>query len=213
MVFILVSNIVVLAMFYLEATPSFSHNLNLSHHFMSGVFILDTLLKLITYRVVRYFSHVWRIIEFSISLHALIDILIDAHYKWFDLYLTTNVTDTYFILIRLGFILRDIRVLLIIQEFIGIQRLLHVIQFSLGSLSRLLCLVVFVMMIYAFFGCLLFGTITKGEVMTDQHNFENFFSAMLTLFRLSGRNGWRGVLSDCSYSTNKYCAEDVNQCG
>lgn len=64
------------------------------------------------------------------------------------------------------------------------------------------------MMVYAFFGCNLFGTITKGEVLTDQQNFGNFFNAMLTLFRISGRNGWRGVLADSSSHANEYCHEE-----
>lgn len=48
-------------------------------------------MKLLTYHIIRYMGHVWRIIEFSISVHAIIDIVIDYNFHWFDRYLHTEV--------------------------------------------------------------------------------------------------------------------------
>ena len=56
----------------------------------------------------------WRQIELFVSVVSLIDFIVDLQFGWFHYYITSGFDDTYFRYARLFFILRDIRILLII---------------------------------------------------------------------------------------------------
>lgn len=176
------------------------------------MFILDTILKLLSLHVVRFFGEAWRKIEFFFTILALLDFYIDFQFEWFNEYIKVTRAESLFIWLRLFYVLRDLRMLLIIQSFLGIQRLLHVIRFSFESLMKTFVLFFVAISVYAYLGCYLFGKITRGAIIDDSLNFTTFFSAYLTLFKCSTKNGWRMILADCS-SYNPYCSEDPSQCG
>lgn len=60
-------------------------------------------------------GHIWRKIELFISLLAILDLIVDAYLGWYEMYLDARFSDDNFIPLRLFFMLRDIRVVLIIQ--------------------------------------------------------------------------------------------------
>lgn len=71
-------------------------------------------------QVHQYHTHIyiigqyWRQIELFVSVVSLIDFIVDFQFGWFHYYITSGFDDTYFRYVRLFFILRDIRILLII---------------------------------------------------------------------------------------------------
>ena len=69
---------------------------------------------MLAFGITRYFGYGWRRLEFSIALVSLIDLIIDKTLGWTDEYYYETVNDKNFILLRLAFVLRDIRILLII---------------------------------------------------------------------------------------------------
>lgn len=103
----------------------------------------------------------WSKIELVLSICSIADFFIDIKFQWFHYYIHSTVTDKYFIYYRLLMIVRDFRILLIIQQFIGIQRLINVLNFTLVSLLKLLGILMMILTVYAFFGCELFGFIHK----------------------------------------------------
>lgn len=110
-------------MFYHQQEYHMYHYLNVAHHILSGVMIFDTILKLLAYGPNRYMGYLWRKIEFVISFLSLIDLIADRVFSWTDYYYFKDVNYQYFIYLRLAFMSRDFRVLLIIQEFKGLLRL------------------------------------------------------------------------------------------
>jgi hypothetical protein len=89
-------------------------NLNWAYQGLLFFFVSDTSLKLLGFGIRRYFGTTWRLIEFIVSVISLIDLIIDFYFSWFDKYLAATEENEYFILYRLFFILRDLRILLII---------------------------------------------------------------------------------------------------
>ena len=111
------SNILILSLSYDSATNNYMSNINLLYQGWSIFFALDTTLKLLAYGLVRYFGTTWRRIEFCVSLMATADLILDYELGWFQMYLSAREDDPHFIYLRLFYILRDTRILLIIQEF------------------------------------------------------------------------------------------------
>jgi len=106
-------------MFYYDQPYSYFQYLNIVHHIISSVMIIDTGLKLLAYGLNRYMGYVWRKLEFTISFLSLADLIFDRFFHWTDYYYFKDVNYPFFIYLRLAFMSRDFRVLLIIQEFKG----------------------------------------------------------------------------------------------
>jgi hypothetical protein len=83
---------------------------------------------------------------------------------------------------------------------------------SMPYLMKILAFFVTIILVYAYAGCQMFGTINKGDIMDDYLNFNSLPFAMLTLFKCTTMDGWRAILLDCS-NLNPYCKDDPNQCG
>jgi hypothetical protein len=67
----------VLCLFSFDASAEYARILNKTHHALSAVLVMDSTIKLLNYHIIRYMGHVWRVIEFCISLHAIFDVIID----------------------------------------------------------------------------------------------------------------------------------------
>lgn len=64
-------------MIFEGANYNYMQNLNSIHHSISWVMVFDTILKLLTFGVNRYFGYNWRRFEFIIALLGLIDFALD----------------------------------------------------------------------------------------------------------------------------------------
>ena len=79
------------------------------------------------YGPVRYWGYSWRKLELILSFISLIDIVANRILNWVHLYHHSTINDSYFLYIRLFYALRNVRCLLLIQEFKGLSRLLRVL--------------------------------------------------------------------------------------
>lgn len=187
---------------------------------------MDTLIKLTAYGFIRYWGilniylgYVWRKFELMLTIVSIADFTLNFTVGWTQCYFRSSIRDWYFIPIRLLFMMRNVRLLLIIQEFKGLARLFRVLHFSLPFLAKILLLYLTILMAYGLLGCNLFGSITHGNIIDDYLNFTTFPKAMLTLFKCSTKNGWRIIMADstamnpyCKYQWPK-CRDDPTQCG
>lgn len=123
----LIANILVLSMEYYESPEYYNNTLNDIYYGISGILILDTIFKLMAYGPVRYWGYSWRKLELILSLISLIDIVANRILNWVHLYHHSTINDSYFLYIRLFYAFRNVRCLLLIQEFKGLSRLLRVL--------------------------------------------------------------------------------------
>lgn len=56
----LILNLIVIMLYFEEASTHFLHVINWAHHFLSLILLIDTILKLFTYHLKRYLDDVWR---------------------------------------------------------------------------------------------------------------------------------------------------------
>lgn len=69
---------------------------------------------MLTYHIQRYFGESWRRMEFIFVIISIIDFSLDMKYDWVFKYARINRNDPLFIWLRLFYVFRDLRMILII---------------------------------------------------------------------------------------------------
>jgi hypothetical protein len=87
----------------------------------------------------------------------------------------------------------------LINKYKGLEALIATIQFSLPSLLNVFSLLLLIFFIYSILGAFIFGDITRGVIINDYTNFQNFGIAMISLFRISTGEDWNRIMFDCSH--------------
>ncbi|CAK57129.1 unnamed protein product (macronuclear) [Paramecium tetraurelia] len=203
----------ILTFFYDDASLELLQTLEYIYHALSCFLILDTCLKILAFGIRRYWGYIWREIEFILGIIALIDLILFLTINWSQYYFKSTINDKYFLILRLAFACRNLRTLLIIQQFKGLTRLLRILNFSASFLLQILCFFFSILLFYGFIGCEYFGMIEKGAYVTDYMNFTNIGKALLILFKICTKNNWIRIMIDVS-ERNQYCTpETPSYCG
>ncbi|CAD8081899.1 unnamed protein product [Paramecium sonneborni] len=210
---ILVTNSIVLC-FLFDIRTVYTRNLaNDLYQLHAVVFAIDCIIKILAYGVTRYLASSWRLIELIITIISLADFSYDLKNKWFHHFTNGSQEEIIIYFARIFLIFRDIKILLIFQEFKGLQRLMRVLFFSSSLLVKILYIQITIQATYALIGTRLFGHITKGSAIDEYYlNFRNFINSALVLFKCTTGDDWRALIIDCSRS-NIYCHQDSQQCG
>ncbi|CAK80287.1 unnamed protein product (macronuclear) [Paramecium tetraurelia] len=212
---ILVTNSIALC-FLFDIHSQYTRNLaNQLYQLHAIIFTFDCIIKIMAYGVTRYMSSRWRLFELIITVISIADFMYDLKKRWFHLF-TNGSQDQFIIYIAKVFLIcRDIKILLIFQEFKGLQRLMRVLFFTSSLLVKILYIQLTIQATYALVGTRLFDTYihVQGRAIDEYYlNFRNFINAALVLFKCTTGDDWRALIIDCSRS-NMYCRDDVQQCG
>ncbi|CAD8120846.1 unnamed protein product [Paramecium sonneborni] len=203
---------IILLMFTSEMNEEYFRAINDVHNGLSVIYFFWVLLLFLALGVNRFFDNYWRRFYFFLIVIAIIDFIADYSIDWIMIYYKSTPNDKGFQLLRLFFSLRSLRIILIFQGFINLQRLINVILFALPYLGKIFAILIITMLVFALFGCQLFGTIDAGQVLDDQLNFMTAATAMMTLFKCASGDDWRTIMTDTMHH-NPLCWEDPKYCG
>ncbi|CAD8104211.1 unnamed protein product [Paramecium primaurelia] len=209
---LLLLDFIVLLLFFSDMDDNFFRALNNTHNSLTYIYILWNIFLFLALGVNRFFDNYWRRFYFFLITIAIIDIIADYQSDWALAYFRSSPADSGYQFLRLFFALRCLRIILIFQGLINLQRLMRVMVFALPFLGKIFCLLIITMYIFALFGCHLYGQLEKGQVMDDQINFQNVAQAMLSLFKCASGDDWRTIMTDTMFY-NPYCVEDEIYCG
>ncbi|CAK63943.1 unnamed protein product (macronuclear) [Paramecium tetraurelia] len=170
---LLLLDLMVLLLFFSEMDDNFFRILNSTHNSLTYIYIIWNILLFFALGVNRFFDNHWRRFYFFLILIAIIDIIADFESDWALVYFRSSPADSGYQLLRLFFAIRCLRIILIFQGLINLQRLMRVMVFAMPFLGKIFCLLIITMYIFALFGCQLYGRLEKGQVMDDQINFQN----------------------------------------
>ena len=109
-------------------------------------------------------------------------------------------------------VIRMIRIFRLFQKFPRLVQLGQTVWFSLPALYNVTLLMVLEYFIFSVLGMALFGRVKHGFYMTDHGNYENFPSAMVTLFREMTGENWNGIMRDCMVQP-PFCDQSAGECG
>ncbi|KAA3677829.1 voltage-dependent calcium channel L type alpha-1D [Paragonimus westermani] len=162
----------------------------------------------------HYFSDIWNVVDFVLVLGSYIDIIVtQSEFK------STKFSVNFFRLFRV------MRLVKLLSKEESIRQLLWTFIKSVQALPYVALLIAMIFFIYAVIGMQLFGQISIAEDPLNQtelpplhrnNNFQNFFHALLVLFRCSTGESWQDIMMACV--SGQPCATDSdekvpNSCG
>ncbi|CAD8054707.1 unnamed protein product [Paramecium primaurelia] len=187
-------------------------NLNQIQRFLILFYGIWIILLFMQLGVNRYFDNYWRRYYIFLILISLCDIIADFQYDWVIHYYESNVYTSNYQILRLAFMTRQLRLLVIFQGLSNLSRLIRVMGFAIPFLAKLISILIITMIIYALIGCQLFGKVKKGAVIDEYINFTNFEYALLALFKCASGDDFRTIMTDTMHH-NPYCSENTDYCG
>ena len=105
-------------------------------------------------------------------------------------------------LLRVLRVLRILRVLRLLKDkrFKGLKGLLMTLVLSAPALVNVVSLLGLLIFMYAVLGMQLFTYVIRGEMLTEDRNFESFGNALLLLFQALTGDDWAAMMNACSAS-------------
>jgi len=180
---ILASGVIVGIETYPAVHERFAHSLNLIDQMIIYIFLVEIILKLISYgkKTWVYFGDPWNVFDFIIVAVCFIP----------------NIDTHFVIVLRLARILRVFRV---ISIFPKLQLLVNALLKSIPSMGYVVVLLFLVFYIYAVTGSFLFSK-------TDPVHFGSLHTSMITLFKVLTLEGWTDIMNIQLYGTADPAAE------
>ncbi|KAF8564900.1 hypothetical protein P879_01668 [Paragonimus westermani] len=184
------------------------------NYFFTAVFTVEFILRLSAFSFRHYFSDIWNVVDFVLVLGSYIDIIVtQSEFK------STKFSVNFFRLFRV------MRLVKLLSKEESIRQLLWTFIKSVQALPYVALLIAMIFFIYAVIGMQLFGQISIAEDPLNQtelpplhrnNNFQNFFHALLVLFRCSTGESWQDIMMACV--SGQPCATDSdekvpNSCG
>jgi len=180
---ILASGVIVGVETYPAVHGRFAHSLNLIDQMIIYIFLVEIILKLLSYgkKPWAYFGDPWNVFDFIIVAVCFIP----------------NIDTHFVIVLRLARILRVFRV---ISIFPKLQLLVNALLKSIPSMGYVVVLLFLVFYIYAVTGSFLFSK-------TDPVHFGSLHTSMITLFKVLTLEGWTDIMNIQLYGTADPAAE------
>ncbi|CAD8054705.1 unnamed protein product [Paramecium primaurelia] len=208
----LILDLIILLLFESDMSEEYFRSVNNIHNALTILYVIWVILLFLALGAGRFFDNYWRRFYFFLIIVSIIDFIADYWIDWIMIYYKSTPYDSGYQLLRLFFSLRSLRVILIFQGLINLQRLMRVMVFALPFLGKIFTILMIAMLIFALIGCQLYGQIDSGAVMDDQINFQNVAQALLALFKCASGDDWRTIMTD-TMQHNPLCLEDSKYCG
>ena len=152
--------------------------LEVINYFFTGIYTLEMIIKMISQKR-DYFDDGWNIFDFLIVMSA-----------WFGIF-ALSVFD-----LQIGPIttiirsFRIARVLKLIKRAKNLQKILQTIVIAIPELINVGALLLLFIFLFSVLGVYLFAEIKLQDNLDRHANFQTFWTAALTLFRISTGEDW-----------------------
>jgi hypothetical protein len=179
-------NIVVMALAHDGMNDTWVSTLFYINCAFAVMFLLEATAKIYAYNPKEYFSDNWNRFDFFVVVISIGGVVIT---------LFAGQDAAYVSMIR---IFRVARIFRLIPKAKSLRTLFQTLLYSMPALVNVGSVLALFFFIFAVMGMNLFGKIvpTDGE-LSRYAKFEDFPTAVLTLFRMSTGEAWNGIMHDC----------------
>ncbi|XP_049532523.1 voltage-dependent calcium channel type A subunit alpha-1 isoform X7 [Anopheles darlingi] len=183
---LIVFNTLLLMMKYHNQGKEFEKSLKYLNMGFTGMFSVETILKIIGFGVKNFFKDPWNIFDFITVIGSIIDALV--------LELGENSFNVGFL--RL---FRAARLIKLLRQGYTIRILLWTFVQSFKALPYVCLLIAMLFFIYAIIGMQVFGNMKfdPDTALNRHNNFQTFFGALLLLFRCATGESWPNIMLAC----------------
>lgn len=174
------------------ADPQFDYMLELSNYAFSGIFAVESVMKIVAFHWTQFWKSGWNRFDLVLVISSVLDVS------------TQFLSGSFLRVLRFGRLTRITRISRITRAarlakgLKGVQSLVQCIMLSLASFWSVGTLLLLVFFIYSYIGVVLFRRVAHGESINDHANFETFGLASLTLLRVATMEAWVGLMEECS---------------
>ncbi|XP_050067942.1 voltage-dependent calcium channel type A subunit alpha-1-like isoform X10 [Anopheles maculipalpis] len=183
---LIVFNTLLLMMKYHNQGKEFEKSLKYLNMGFTGMFSVETILKIIGFGVKNFFKDPWNIFDFITVIGSIIDALV--------LELGENSFNVGFL--RL---FRAARLIKLLRQGYTIRILLWTFVQSFKALPYVCLLIAMLFFIYAIIGMQVFGNIELDpeSSITRHNNFRSFVQGLMLLFRCATGESWPNIMLAC----------------
>ncbi|KAH8386678.1 hypothetical protein KR093_001953 [Drosophila rubida] len=196
---LIVFNTLLLMMKYHNQGEMYEKSLKYINMGFTGMFSVETVLKIIGFGVKNFFKDPWNIFDLITVLGSIVDAL------WMEFGSNS---------INVGFLrlFRAARLIKLLRQGYTIRILLWTFVQSFKALPYVCLLIAMLFFIYAIIGMQVFGNIKLGTVensITRHNNFQSFIQGVMLLFRCATGEAWPNIMLACL--KGKACDDDAEK--
>ncbi|KAL7018839.1 hypothetical protein ACKWTF_010927 [Chironomus riparius] len=183
---LIVFNTLLLMMKYHQQSKNYEKSLKYLNMGFTGMFSVETILKIIGFGVKNFFKDPWNVFDFITVIGSIIDALV--------LELGENSFNVGFL--RL---FRAARLIKLLRQGYTIRILLWTFVQSFKALPYVCLLIAMLFFIYAIIGMQVFGNIALDATggLTRHNNFRTFVQGLMLLFRCATGESWPNIMLAC----------------
>ncbi|XP_060663673.1 LOW QUALITY PROTEIN: voltage-dependent calcium channel type A subunit alpha-1 [Drosophila nasuta] len=196
---LIVFNTLLLMMKYHNQGKMYEQSLKYINMGFTGMFSVETVLKIIGFGVKNFFKDPWNIFDLITVLGSIVDAL------WMEFGSNS---------INVGFLrlFRAARLIKLLRQGYTIRILLWTFVQSFKALPYVCLLIAMLFFIYAIIGMQVFGNIKLGTLensITRHNNFQSFIQGVMLLFRCATGEAWSNIMLACL--KGKACDDDAEK--
>ena len=190
---VIVANVLLMASDHWNPSEGFATAYSRSMAVFSYIYYCEAVLK-ITALGLNYFRDNWCRFDFFLVCTTLLD---QFGHELLEAFLPMPP-----MLLRVLRVLRILRVLRLLKDkrFKGLKDLLMTLVLSAPALVNVVSLLGLLTFMYAVLGMQLFTYVIRGDMLTEDRNFESFGNALLLLFQALTGDDWAAMMNACSAS-------------
>lgn len=195
----IVLNVILFSMNYEDQPHDYNEALTYLDYMFTFIFVIEAAIKLLGFGVRQYFSSKWNTFDF---------VIVSTTFARFMVEVTAGSKSVNVSFLR---VFRVFRIFRFAKNFRTLKRLFQTLILSLYSLVNIGILLLILFFIFAVLGMNFFEGIRHGQFLDEHANFDSFFNAVLTLYRMLSGENWNGIMHDCSVQ-EPYCTKGID-CG
>ena len=197
---VILLNVLVMTLEHEDQPPEWSMALDVASYIFIFFFMSEAYFKIYGLSIRVYFSDRWNRFDFSVMLLSVIGAVMSIVVSW------TPVLSV-FRVFRLARLLRVARMTR------GVRLLLRTLFLSVPSLVNIAALQILLFSLYAILGVKIFGKLSHGRYINQHVGFQNFTTAVMTLFRICTGEAWEGIMHEAAAESGPYCDVHLDSCG
>ena len=212
---IIVLNVLCMSLKYFDQPKEMDDFLNYSNIAFTALFVLEAAIKLLGYGFKRYFSNRWNMFDAVVVVLSIAGVVI-------EMILRSNTDDGSGSAVDVPAVsvlraARIARIFRLVKGVQGLRQLLETLLFSLPSLVNLGSLLLIIFVIYATMGVTFFHNVRwsqdEDDFINSHANFQNFGTAMVTLYRSVTGESWNGIMHYTMRSDPLVACQDYDMLG
>jgi len=181
----IILNTIVLSLAWYDEPDELRQIADILNYIFAAIFTLEAAGKIVGLGFKPYFVDNWNTFDFFIVVGSLLGIILSEST---NLEIGPQAT-----LIRA---FRISRIFRLIRKAQRLKIIFETFLFTIPALTNVGGLLMLFLYLYSILGVFLFAEVKLQEHLNEHANFQNFWSAFLTLFRVSTGEGWNFIMLD-----------------